>query len=194
MLPRAIACCVALILALLFCLNAGAEPCEGASCQAAKLSRPLDIMKFMREQAASTRAADDKVRKKPRQPKHRTVAARPAPIPTEAATSFAAQPTLPAVPEVEVVGSDELNAIDRAGEAAPETFGTAAAVEPVVQVADAGAANNGTGKAEDRPPSPAATSRDAAPSSESQSWMEWVWSAFKGTFVALAAAVHHLIG
>ena len=188
---RAILCCAVLIIGLLVSLNAGAESCDRAGCPAARPTKPLDIMKFMREQAASTRAADAKVAQKPVPPKRRTIAAQPKPLPTEAATSFAAQ----AAPEVEVVESDELTAIDRAGEAAPpETVGTGPAAEPAVPVVDAGAVGNTAPKAEDRPPSPADASRDPVQTeSVSHSWLEWLWSALKGTFAALTAAVHQLI-
>src|SRR5882757_5695017 len=101
---RTIVCCAALILVpfLGLSLNAVAAPvCDDAECQTATKSKPLNIMQFMREQAASTRTA------KPRQskvqpvahvqrpvlqrPARRAVAARPKPagLPTEAAASYA---------------------------------------------------------------------------------------------------------
>jgi hypothetical protein len=212
MLFRAIACCAALIAALLFSLNAGAEPaetCEGADCPAASAapavpaahpSKPLDIMKFMREQAASTRVGE-KPAARPQHAvsKHPAVAAKPQPkpMPAEAASSFAAQPVA-APPEVEVVSADELNAIDRAGEPAPpppETVGAPPTIEPV-QVVKSDAVNS-----IDRAGEAAPALADAMPhaiaaqsGSEAQSWLQWLWSAVQGTFAALATAVHRLLG
>src|SRR3954447_19103795 len=125
---RTIVCSAALGLAL--SLNAVAAPaCDGADCQTVAKSKPLDIMKFMREQAASTRVGEPRQRKvqqgKVQQsrleqrkaqpvahvqhPVRRAVAARrkPATMPVEAAASYAAQQ-----PPVQVVAGDELNDID----------------------------------------------------------------------------------
>lgn len=186
MLFRAILSCAALIMALLLCLNANAEPAE-------RPSKPLDIMKFMREQAASTRATE-----KPKRaiaqpaasaPKRAPVAATPTAVPSEAASSFAAQPA-PA-PEVELVAEDELNAIDRAGEAAPpETVGAA----PQMQMADAGVSTIVT-KGQQRAPAMEAPPSQPAPSNAPQlSWWQWLWSAVRDSLAALVAAVHALIG
>jgi hypothetical protein len=198
---RTIVCSAALILAL--SLNAVAAPaCDDAECRAATQSKPLDIMKFMREQAASTRAA------KPRQSKvqpvahvqrqvRRAVAARskPAGLPVEAAASYASQR-----PAVQVVASDEFNDIDRAAAATAtpaETTGAAMAVEPNVQLVDTEELNDIDRKAEDRPPL-SATARiadaHASTGQTSVSWLQWIWSAVGSTFAALAAAVHQLVG
>ena len=99
---RTIVCCAALVLGL--SLNAVAAPaCDDDGCQTATKSKPLDIMKFMREQAASTRVANTRAAKPqhskaptvahaPR-PARRAVAARPKPagLPIEAAASYASQ-------------------------------------------------------------------------------------------------------
>src|SRR5438045_8218397 len=105
---RTVVCCAALTLGL--SLNAVAAPaCDDAGCRTATKSKPLNIMQFMRQQAASTRAAttrqsgtakarQSKVQPVPhkalpvahvQRPAHRAVAARPKPagMPTEAATS-----------------------------------------------------------------------------------------------------------
>src|SRR5579862_8104487 len=103
---RTIVCCTALIMALILALslNATAAPaCDGAECQTVTQSKPLDIMKFMREQAASTRKTEPRQRKVQQRkvqpvahvqrPVRRAVAARakPAELPIEAATSYASQ-------------------------------------------------------------------------------------------------------
>src|SRR6059058_1210463 len=113
---RTIVCCAVLILVpfLGLSLNAVAAPaCDDAGCQTATKSKPLNIMQFMREQAASTRTAtprqggtaklrQSKVQPVARKalpvahvqrPARRAVAARakPAGMPTEAAASYAAQ-------------------------------------------------------------------------------------------------------
>jgi hypothetical protein len=197
MLFRAFLNCTALILALLCCLNANAAPaCEAAPCPAERPSKPLDIMKLMREQAASTRKAD-----KPEHAaspvtqarKRAAAAAKPKAIPSEAATSFAAQSA--PVPEVEVVTEMEFNAIDRAGEAAPpETVGAA----PPLQVDDASVSSIVTKGQQHAPiaaaPQPEIASPSGQQASQQVSWMQWIWSAVHDTFAALTAAVHHLIG
>src|SRR5437870_5589690 len=115
---RLIACCAALVLGL--SLNAVAAPaCDDDGCQTGTASKPLDIMKFMKEQAASTRAGSTRAAK-PQQskapavahaprPVRRAVAARrkPAGMPVQAAASFATQE-----PRVQIVASDEFNDID----------------------------------------------------------------------------------
>jgi hypothetical protein len=108
-------------------------------------------------------------------------------MPSEAATSFAAQPT--PIPEVEVVTEDELNAIDRAGEAVPpETVG----VVPAMQVAEAEIATIVPKGPQQAPIVAAPQTEIAPPSSQQISWLRWIWSAVQDTFAALAAAVHHL--
>lgn len=199
---RVIACCAALVLGL--SLNAVAAPaCDDAGCQTATESKPLDIMKFMREQAASTRAT--KLRQSKAQPvvhvqrpARRTIAARPKPagLPVEAAASYAAQE-----PTVQIVASDELNDIDRAAAAttAPaETTGAATTAEPNVQLVDAEEFNNIDRKAEDRLPLSArariADAQRAGAQQASMSWMQWIWSGLANVFIALATAVHQLVG
>ena len=194
MLFRALLSCTALILVLLLCLNANAAPaCESGPCPAERPSKPLDIMKFMREQA-SKHAPGGKAPKRSAQPARRSpVAAKPTALPGEAANSFAAQPaSAPApAPEVDVVTEDELNAIDRAGEAAPpETVGAA----PIMQIADAEVATIVT-KTQQPTPIAATPQPDVAQSDRQQvSWLQRIWSAVQNTLAALIAAVHHLIG
>src|SRR6185436_6632734 len=153
---RSIVCCAALIVVpvLGLSLNAAAAPaCDDAECQTATKPKPLNIMQFMREQAASTRRATPRQSgaARPRQskvqpvapkvrsvahvqrPARRAVAARPEPagLPNEASASYAEQQ-----PPVQVVASDELNDIDRAAPAtaAPDqTTGAASAAEPSAQ-------------------------------------------------------------
>jgi hypothetical protein len=200
MLFRAILSCTALIVVLLLCLNANAAPaCNGAPCPVERPSKPLDIMKFMRAQAASTRAAERPRRAVVRPatavvgptrqaPKRRAIVATPSAIPSAAATSFAAQPTL--IPQVEVVMEDELNAIDRAGEAAPpETVGAASGM----QIADAGISTIAN-KGQQQPIAIAPQPETAPSSSQQMSWLQSIWAAVRETFAAMAAAVHHLIG
>ena len=207
---RTIVCCTALILGsiLALSLNATAAPaCDGAECQTVTQPKPLDIMKFMREQAASTRTAEPRQRKvqqtkvRPiahvQRPVRRAVAARskPAELPAEAATSYASQQ-----PAVQVVASDEFNDIDRAAAAtaAPaETTGVAIAAESNVQLVGTDEFNDIDRKAEDRlPPSAAARVADAHASAgqTSVSWLQWIWSAVGNVFAALATAVHQLVG
>jgi hypothetical protein len=198
---RTIVCCAALVLAL--GQNAVAAPaCDDTECQAATTSKPLNIMQFMREQAASTRPP------KPRQarvqpvahaqrPAHRVVAARPKPaaMPVEAASSYASQE-----PKVQIVASDELNDIDRAAVAtlpSAETTGGAIAAESNVQLVDTEAFNDIDRKAEGSQQLSAAARIADAHAASSQggvSWLQWIWSAVGGTFAALATAVHQLIG
>jgi hypothetical protein len=209
MLLRTILYCAALILALLLSLNADAgpadaEPCEAAACPAASAphpSKPLDIMQFMREQAASTRTAAAHATIKPRgggghpvAQRQKPVAAKSKSMPSEAAASFAAQPA--AAPAVEVVAADEINAIDRAGEAAPpETVGAPPPTEPPVQVVEADTVNAIDLAGETAPPPAPVAAQLAVPqASERVSWVQWLWSAVENTFAALAEAVHHLIG
>lgn len=207
---RVIACCAAaLVMSLPLGPGASAAPaCDRAGCRTTADGKPLDIMQFMREQAASTRVA------KPRRAKaraaapvqrsaHRSVAARPKPkpatLPVEASKSFASQPEQ----DVPVVASDEVNAIDRAADrpadkSPPETVGAAAVDGPVVQLVDASEFNDIDRKAENGPPLPAnpTHSGDASTHNEqaSASWLQRIWSALGSTLTALASAVHHLIG
>jgi hypothetical protein len=170
---RTIVCRTALILVpfLGLSLNAAAAPaCDDAECQTGAKPKPLNIMQFMREQAASTRTATPRqsATAKPRQskvqsvahkaisvahvqrPARHAVAARPKPagLPTDAAASFAAQQ-----PPVQVVAGDEFNDIDRAAPAtatSEETTGAASAAEPNVQLVETGEFNDIDRKAEER--------------------------------------------
>jgi hypothetical protein len=201
---RVIACCAALVLGL--SLNAVAAPaCDDDGCQTSTASKPLDIMKFMKEQAASTRPASPRATK-PQQsktptvahvqrPARRVVRPKPAEMPVEAAASYAAQE-----PKVQIVDSDELNDIDRAAPAAAaaaETTGAAVTAGPNVQLVDNGEFNDIDRKAEERMPvSTAMRIADTHPSTPqpSVSWLQWIASAVGSIFTALAAAVHHLTG
>ena len=202
MMIRAIAGCAALVLGLLLSPNVSAAAvCEDAGCRATAKTKPLNIMQFMREQAASTRVAEprhrstratEKVQRAPR----RAITARrkPVPIPVEAAASFASRPA----PNVQDVASDEQNAIDGIADAAPaETTGAAIASGPDVQLVAAAEFNNIDRKADNGPPLSANTVRgdDAQTHSEqaNASWLKWIWSAMGSTFAALATAVHQLI-
>jgi hypothetical protein len=170
---RTIVCCAALVVVpvLGLSLNAAAAPaCDDAECRTATKPKPLNIMQFMREQAASTRAATlrQSGAAKPRQskmqpvahkalpvahvqrPARRAVAARPKPtgLPTEATASYAAQQ-----PPVQVVASDEFNDIDRAAPATAisgETTGAANAAEPIAQFVEPQEFNDIDRKAEER--------------------------------------------
>ena len=69
MIRRTIVGFTALFLGLSLGLNvAAAAPCDDGECRTAPKAKPLDIMQFMREQAASTRVAA--------KPRHGNVAAR----------------------------------------------------------------------------------------------------------------------
>jgi len=185
---RTIVCCA--ILSLGLSLNAIAAPvCDDAECQTTTKAKPLNIMQFMREQAASTRVATSRQSgtTKPRQskaqsvahkapsvahgqrPARRAVAAGPKPsgLPTEAATSYAAQQ-----PPVQVVASDELNDIDRKAE---ELLRQSA----LARMADA--------EANTKVAQPSAAQTNV-------SWLRWIWSGVANTFAALATAAHHLVG
>ena len=169
MMLRAIACRAALALALVLVLGPllgllssqsapGAPACNGTECRTPANGKPLNIMQFMREQAASTRKAQSRpVTHRPvakvQRPAHRTIAARPRPakLPAEAAASFASQPESDVqASDVQVVASDEFNAIDRAAAAAPtETVGTAAPTGPDVRLVNAEEFNDIDRKADD---------------------------------------------
>jgi hypothetical protein len=222
---RTIVCRTALVLVPLLglSLNAVAAPaCDDTECQAATKSKPLNIMQFMREQAASTRAATPRRSDtaKPRQsklqpvahkatsvahvqrPARRAVAARPEPagLPTDAAASYAAQQ-----PAVQVVASDEINDIDRAAAAtatSEETTGAASVAEPNVQLVETEEFNDIDRKAEERLRLSAlsriaderASAQQANVTQPSVSWLQWIWSAVGSAFAALAAAAHQLVG
>lgn len=221
MMFRALACCAVLGLSALLSQTASAAPdCSGPECGKAAPAKPLNIMQFMREQAASTRAAEPRQRKarKPsaaaRRAAPRAVAVqskpvkqhakRPTPSPVEASETFASERSrnAPPPPDVQVVTGDELNAIDRAaaGQRGAETVGAGTSTGPAVQLVDAEQVNDIDRNAPDNSPSgaDAATSpgADAPPRVEpaSPSWWQRIWSALGSTLTALASAVHHLIG
>jgi hypothetical protein len=201
-----IACRAALVVGVLFIPSLSAYACEGEDCPALVKTKPLNIMQFMREQAASTRVA--KPRRSPplhtaakvngrvhaaaksESAVHRPVAARPkpAPLPTEAAASFASQ----GQPAVFPAASPPL----------PETVGAAPTTEPDVQLVAAEEFNEIDGKADDNASlpaplavvAPAAADVPVAPKVEQVSWLQWLWSALTGTFAALATAMRQLTG
>jgi hypothetical protein len=129
---RNLACRTALAAALVFTLTAAAEACDGDDC----LAKPVDVMKFMREQAATTRtgaphraavhatvhasvlaAAPVHAATKPKH--QRILAARKStPLPTDASASFAAQGDRNA-PVIPIMGSGDFNAIDQAAADTP---------------------------------------------------------------------------
>ena len=165
-------------------------------------------MQFMREQAASTRKAGSRpVASRPvakvQRPAYRTIAARPKPakLPAEAAASFASQPDV-RVSDVQVVASDEFNAIDRAAAAAPaETIGTAVPTGPDVRLVDAEEFNDIDRKADDGKlrlaesmPKQMSKQTQVHVEQANVSWLRWIWSALGSTFAALATAMHQLIG
>jgi hypothetical protein len=213
---RALACCAApaLVFALVLGLpsspSASAAPtCDGMACRTPAKGKPLNIMQFMREQAASTRKAESRpVSSRPvakvQRPAHRTIAARPKPakLPAEAAASFASQPESDVqASDVQVVASDEFNAIDRAAAASAETIGTAVPTGPDVRLVDAEEFNDIDRKADDgklRLAEPMSKQLPKQPQVHVEqanvSWLRWIWSALGSTFAALATAVHQLIG
>lgn len=131
----------ALVLGLLLSVGLGAPlalACEGAECQTD--AKPLDLKRFMREQAASTRTPEamGQTRSETRHtstrktaqvhhPRHRTVAMRHQKQPQKApvaAKANAEQVSAPNSLDVQVVSADEVNDIDRAAGPAPaETDG-----------------------------------------------------------------------
>ena len=207
---RTTLCCASLVTGLLIGLSEAAPAaCEGAGCR----SKPLNIMQFMREQAASTRvrkpSAGSRVARPrpnhtqataaaPRAP-HRAVAARnksvPVPVPVEAATSVASRAEQDIQPPAMTA---PYNPFDHFAGAAPaETTGAAVANGPEVQLVDAGDINDIDRKADSAP----APSSNPAPVDGSQthsehasaSWLWRIWSALGSTFTALATAVHQLV-
>ncbi len=175
---------------------AQAQECSGADCAAtAKPSKPLDIMKFMREQAASTRPGEPATPKKQVRAasphlSHHTAAAspKPAPLAAEASTSFASQPQQ----SVQVVASDEFNTLDAAAPPAPtapaETVGAAVSADPGVSLVGAEEFND-----VDRKAAETAALAEKQVQQSRMSWAQWIWSALTNTFTALAMAMHHLI-
>jgi hypothetical protein len=188
--------------------------CEGDGCSATANAKPLNIMQFMREQAASTRvrnpSASTRVAKprpsytqataKVPQAPHRAIAARkkPAPVPVEAAASFASRPEQDTQPPAISSPYNPFNPFDDLANAAPaETTGAAIVGGPNVQLVDAEELNDIDRKADSAP----ALSTNSAPGDGRQthsekantSWLRWIWSALGSTFTALATAVHQLV-
>lgn len=205
---RTTLCCAGLVMGVLIGLSEAAPAaCEGDGCG----SKPLNIMQFMREQAASTRVREPSASRRvaksrrshtqaaaaaPRAP-HRAIAARKrsVPAPVEAATSFASRPEQDTPPPAMRA---PYNPFDRpAYAAAAETTGAAVASGPEVQLVDAEDINDIDRKADSAP----ALSSDPVPVDGSQthseqasvSWLRRIWSALGSTFTALATAVHQLV-
>jgi hypothetical protein len=199
-------------LALTLYVPAAALACEGADCPAP--AKPLDIKQFMREQAASTRVNERRhhaakaAAAKPKQATHHAAAAKPAPtpapLPSDAAASFASHSYASQQPpdELPVLAREEFNAIDNAAPASStETTGASFTNDPNVQVVAAAEFNDIDRKAEESSPFPAVempvaaepAKPEAAPASAKLSWMEWLWAAVTGTFTALVAAVRQLV-
>ena len=206
--------------ALMLCVPVASYACEGPDCADGAKVKPVDVMQFMREQAASTRAGQRRhhvakaVAAKPRPAPHRTAAAKPtpaatpAPLTTGAAASFAshslASQQTQNEPPVRVLTQDAFNAIDSAAFAASsETTGGPPANDPNVQVVAEAELNDIDRKADlsERSPFPTVevpiaaepATPQAAPAPAAVSWLQWLWSAITGTFTALAAAVRQLV-
>jgi hypothetical protein len=203
--------CAALAMGLLIGLSEAAPAaCEGDGCS----SKPLNIMQFMREQAASTRVGkpsagprvakprpsySQATAKAPRAP-HRAIAARKrsVPAPVEAATAATAVASPPAQDTQPPAMAAPYNPFDRTADAFPaETTGAAVASGPEVQLVNAEDINDIDLKANSAP----ALSSNPAPVDGSQthseqagvSWLRRIWSALGSTFTALATAVHQLV-
>src|SRR5215207_6064491 len=159
---RTTLCRAGLVIGVLIGLSEAAPAaCEGDGCG----SKPLNIMQFMREQAASTRVREPSVSRRfaksrrsptqttaaaPRAP-HRAIAARKRsiPAPVEAATSFASRPEQDTQPPAM---SLPYRPFDRPADAATaETTGAAVASGPDVQLVDADDINDIDRKAESAP-------------------------------------------
>jgi hypothetical protein len=202
-------CSAALVLGWITSMTVAAPAaCEGDGCSAVANAKPLNIMQFMREQAASTRVRKQSASTrlaKPRPsytratakvPRHQVIATRkkPGPMPVEAAASFASPEQEAQTPAT--VGL--YNPFNGTADATPaETTGAAVARGPDVQLVDADEFNDIDRKADSDP----ALSLNSALGNDSQthgqqannSWLRWIWSALGSTFAALATAVHQLI-
>ena len=203
MIRRTIVGFTALFLGLSLGLNvAAAAPCDDGECRTAPKAKPLDIMQFMREQAASTRVAakprhgNVAATAKVQRPARRTIAARPKPtqLPSAASASFASQPE----PAVQVTPSDVFNTIEGAAPAPVEAVGAAIAAEPNVQLVDAQELNDIDRKASDQSPLTSDGGRVAeehpSDGSAQASWPRRIWWALGNLFGALATAAHQLTG
>jgi hypothetical protein len=175
-----------------------AAACEGVGCRAT--AKPLNIMQFMREQAASTRATEPRQRgaraaAKAQRVPHRATAARrkPTRVPPEAAASFALRPA----PDVQDVAIDEGKTIDRITDtAAAQSMGATTAPDPEVQLVDAEEFNDIDRKAESARLASVMTPEDNGPTHSEQanvSWLHLIWSAVRNTIAALATAVQQLV-
>lgn len=184
---------------------AAAEDCDGEDCPMTAKAKPLDIMQFMREQAASTRTATPRLahpRKtvKINHPPRRVVTARrkPVRVPAEAAASFASRPEPTEPPSAQSAPAPEYNPANVAAEAPQaETVGAAVSSGPNVQLVDAGDFNDIDRKADIGPPPSVRPARvDVSQTGREQtgtSWLQWIWSAVGSAFAALATAVHQLL-
>jgi hypothetical protein len=200
MMFRAIVGRTALGLGLLLSLSISPiAACEGAGCGVAANTKPLNIMQFMREQAASTRvnerprdsaAATAKIHRAP----HNATAVRRKPVrmPGEAAASFASQQA----PNVQQTAIDERK-IAEEDAISTETTGAAVASDPDVQLVDAAEYNEIDRKTDNGTPLPAdaMSDNDTLPNNRqtNNSWLQWIWSALGNTFAALAMAVRQLV-
>lgn len=219
---RIIACRTALLSAVLLGLPAAALACDGADCPTP--SKPLDIQKFMREQAASTRVGEPHHRATvptrtatapAAKPKPRHIAAKKTkPLPTETATA-SSEPTPAASPaaasqsafsNVPVVTGDQPNAMDQAAAVtppvpapayAPETVGGAATPDPNanVQFVVADEFNEIDRKASDTAlPGNGVHTGQMPASDASKSWPRKVAGALGNVYGAFTGAMHKLTG
>ena len=184
---------------------AAAQDCDGEDCAPPAKAKPLDIMQFMREQAASTRIAGPRhthprMTAKVHHPARRVVAARRKPVqmPVEAAASFASRPEPKEPPSVQSAPVAETDPANLAAEANPaETVGAAVSSGPNVQLVDAGDFNDIDRTADIGPPPSVRPARvDVSQTGREQtgtSWLQWIWSAVGSAFAALATAVHQLL-
>ena len=175
---RTNACGAVLALSLLTVSGVTVRACDGDDCPAPAKVKPLDIRQFMREQAASTRAAGpDAVRSRPvkvhtvakirHHTRHAVAASAPpqpsGPLATEAAASFASQAA--AEPVVPTFPSNEFAAVGKGAPTArsAETVGSALGPEPDVQVVAEADFNDIDRQAADTPAMPAVTPAAPAP-------------------------------
>ena len=219
---RTIACRTALLSAVLLGVPAAAMACEGADCPAP--SKPLDIQKFMRDQAASTRGAEPRkhavtpirtTAEPAAKPKPRHVTAKKTKPAAETASATPASPAAisqSAFSNVPVVTGDQLNAMDQAATVtppvpptayAPETVGVAATSDPKVadpngnvKVVVADEFNEIDSKASDKalPGNGVRTGDMPVASDAGKSWARRAVGALGNVYGALTGAVHQLTG
>ena len=177
-----------------------AVACEGAECVAIKSGKPLNIMQFMREQAASTRVSERPQKAahapaKTHRAPHRAIAARRKPVqmPPAAAASFASQPFL----DAGEISTAAQNSADRTADSVDtETTGAAIGAGADVQLVDADEYNEIDRKTDDGPTSltdPIDSGNAPNLGHAEISWLRWIWSSLENTFAALTTAVHQLI-